>query len=88
MSNMKVDYSIEKTKRDKSLAEYNDIINIIKQLKETHAVSEKDHKLFSELIQKVENVFKREEKTFIKLSTSNTQCAADVLKAHITGNRV
>ena len=88
MSNMKVDYSIEKTKRDKSLAEYNDIINIIKQLKETHAVSEKDHKLFGELIQKVENVFKREEKAAIKLSTSNTQCAADILKAHIAGNRV
>jgi len=88
MSNLKVDYSIEKTKRDKSLAEYNDILKIVKQLKDTHAISEKDEKLFSDLIQKVENVFKSQEKAAIKLSTSNTQCAADVLKAHIVGNRV
>jgi DNA gyrase/topoisomerase IV subunit A len=88
MSNLKVDYSIEKTKRDKSLAEYNDIIKIVKQLKETHAVTEKDEKLFSDLIQKVESVFKSQEKTAIKLSTANTQCASDVLKAHIAGNRV
>ena len=88
MSSLKVNYSIQKTKRDNSLAEYNDIIKIVKQLKETHAVSVKDHKLFSDLIEKVESVFKREEKTFIKLSTANTQCAADVLKAHLSGNRV
>jgi hypothetical protein len=88
MSNLKVDYSIEKTKRDKSLAEYNDIIKIIKQLKETHAISEKDEKLFSDLIQKVESVFKSQEKSAIKLSTANTQCAADVLKAHLSRNRV
>jgi len=88
MSSLKVNYSIEKTKRDKSLTEYNDIIKIVKQLKETRAVSVKDHKLFSDLIEKVESVFKREEKTFIKLSTSNTKCAADVLKAHLSGNRV
>ena len=88
MSNLKVDYSIEKTKRDKSLAEYNDIIKIVKQLKETHAVTEKDEKLFSDLIQKVESVFKSQEKTAIKLSTANTQCAAYVLKAHLSGNSV
>jgi len=88
LSGVKNEYGIQKTKRDKSLAEYNDIVKIIKQLKETHAVSEKDEKLFSEVIQKVERVFKREQKTFVKLSTSNTQCAADVLKAHIAGNRV
>jgi hypothetical protein len=88
MSNLKVDYSIEKTKRDKSLAEYYDIIKIVKQLKETHAITEKDEKLFSDLIQKVESVFKSQEKTAIKLSTANTQCAADVLKAHLSGNRV
>ena len=81
-------YKVERTKRDKSLAEYNDIVIIIKQLKQTHAVSEKDHKVFNELIQKVERVFKREEKSIVKLSTSNTLCAADVLKAHIDGNRV
>ena len=88
MSNLKVDYSIEKTKREKSLAEYNDIIKIVKQLKETHAISEKDEKLFSELIQKVESVFKSQEKSVIKLSTSNTQCAADVLNAHMSVNGV
>ena len=88
MSSLKVDYSIEKTKRDNSLAEYNDILKIVKQLKETHAITEKDEKLFSDLIQKVESVFKSQEKAAIKLSTSNTQCAADVLKVHIAGNRV
>jgi len=88
MGRLKVDYSIEKTKRDKSLAEYNDIIKIIKQLKETHAISEKDEKLFSDLIQKVESVFKSQEKSVLKLSTSNTHCAADVLKAHLVRNRV
>jgi hypothetical protein len=88
MGSLKVDYSIEKTKRDKSLAEYNDIIKIIKQLKETHAISEKDEKLFSDLIQKVESVFKSQEKSVLKLSTSNTHCAADVLKAHLARNRV
>jgi hypothetical protein len=88
MGRLKVDYSIEKTKRDKSLAEYNDIIKIIKQLKETHAISEKDEKLFSDLIQKVESVFKSQEKSVLKLSTSNTHCAADVLKAHLARNRV
>ena len=88
MGRLKVDYSIEKTKRDKSLVEYNDIIKIIKQLKETHAISEKDEKLFSDLIQKVESVFKSQEKSVLKLSTSNTHCAADVLKAHLARNRV
>jgi hypothetical protein len=88
MSSLKVDYSSEKTKRDKSLAEYNDIIKIIKQLKETHAISEKDEKLFSDLIQKVESVFKSQEKSVVKFSTSNTHCAADVLKAHLARNRV
>ena len=88
MSSLKVDYSIEKTKRDNSLAEYNDILKIVKQLKDTHAISEKDEKLFSDLIQKVESVFKSQEKAVINLSTPNTQCAADVLKAHIAGNRV
>ena len=88
MGTLKVNYSVEKTKRDKSLAEYYDIIKIVKQLKETHAITEKDEKLFSDLIQKVEIVFKSQEKTAIKLSTANTQCAADVLKAHLSGNRV
>ena len=88
MSSLKVDYSIEKTKRDKSLAEYNDILKIVKQLKDTHAISEKDEKLFNDLIQKVESVFKSQEKAVIKLSTPNTQCAVDVLNAHIAGNSV
>jgi hypothetical protein len=88
MGRLKVDYSIEKTKRDKSLAEYNDIIKIVKQLKETHAITAKDEKLFSDLIRKVEHVFKSQEKSAIKLSTANTQCAADVLKAHLSSNRV
>ena len=88
MGTLKVDYYVEKTKRDKSLAEYNDILKIVKQLKETHAISEKDEKLFSDLIQKVESVFKSQEKSVLTLSTANTQCAADVLKAHIAANRV
>lgn len=88
MSSLKVKYSIEKTKRDNYLAEYTDIVKIIKQLKDTRTISAKDEKLFSDLIQKVERVFKAQEKSAIKLSTSNTQCAADVLKAHLAGNRV
>ena len=88
MDSLKVDYRVEKTKRDNSLAEYTDIVKIIKQLKDVRAISEKDEKLFSDLIQKVESVFKAQEKSAIKLSTANTQCAADVLKAHLAGNRV
>ena len=88
MDSLKVDYRVEKTKRDNSLAEYTDIVKIIKQLKDVRAISEKDEKLFSDLIQKVKSVFKAQEKSAIKLSTSNTQCAADVLKAHLAGNRV
>jgi hypothetical protein len=88
LSEIKNKYKFDKIKSDKSLAEYNDIVTIIKQLKETHAISEKDEKLFSDLIQKIESVFKRQEKSVIKLSTSNTQCAAEVLKAHIARNRV
>ena len=51
--------------------------------------SKDDEKSFDDLISKVTRAFKKQsEKSGAKLSTPNTNCAADVLKAHIDHNRV
>ena len=88
LSNIEGEYTIEKIKRDNYFSEYNDIVKIIKQLKNTHAISEKDQIIFNDLIKKVERVFKKQDKSLVKLSTSNTKCAVDVLKAHVDHGHV
>jgi len=48
-----------------------------------------DEKAFDELMTRIAFAFKAESsKSEAKLSTPNTQCAADVLKAHIDHKRV
>ena len=79
-------YKIEVTKRDLLWKEYSDILKITKTLKKNYKGSLSDQKLFDTIVSKIENVFKLQNDE--KLSTPNTQCAADVLKAHLSGNRV
>jgi hypothetical protein len=69
--------------------EYSDILGIANKLKTSMKFSKDDEKSFDELIAKVTRAFKKQsEKSNAKLSTRNTGCAADVLKAHINHNRV
>ena len=69
--------------------EYSDILDIANKLKTNMKFSKDDEKSFDELIAKVTRAFKKQsEKSDAKLSTRNTGCAADVLKAHIDHNRV
>jgi hypothetical protein len=88
------DYKLETTKRDSSLKEYSDILQIVKNLKETYKNSNGDEKAFDELMIKIATAFKNNEESKatsnkdIKLSTPNTQCATDVLKAHIDHKHV
>ena len=83
------DYKLETTKRDSSLKEYSDILQIVKKLKETYKNSDGDEKSFDELMIRIATAFKNNEESKakldknIKLSTPNTQCATDVLKMHI-----
>jgi len=69
--------------------EYSDILGIANKLKTSMKFSKDDEESFDELIAKVTRAFKKQsEKSDAKLSTRNTGCAADVLKAHINHNRV
>ena len=69
--------------------EYSDILEIANKLKTSMKFSKDDEESFDELIAKVTRAFKKQsEKSDAKLSTRNTGCAADVLKAHIEHNRV
>ena len=69
--------------------EYSDILGIANKLKTSMKFSKDDEESFNELINKVTRAFKKQsEKSDAKLSTRNTGCAADVLKAHIDHNRV
>jgi hypothetical protein len=69
--------------------EYSDILGIANKLKTNMKFSKDDEKSFDELIAKVTRAFKKQsEKSDAKLSTRNTGCAADVLKAHIDHNRI
>jgi hypothetical protein len=91
---IKDDYKLETTKRDSSWKEYSDILQIVKKLKETYKNSDVDEKSFDELMIRIATAFKNNEEskaTFdksVKLSTPNTQCATDVLKAHIDHKHV
>jgi len=77
------DYKLETTKRDSSWKEYSDILQIVKKLKETYKNSDQDEKSFDELMIRIAIAFKNNEENHIQLSTKNTQCATEVLKAHI-----
>ena len=69
--------------------EYSDILGIANKLKTSMKFSKDDEKSFDDLISKVTRAFKKQsEKSNANLSTPNTNCAADVLKAHIDHNRV
>ena len=86
---LKDKYKVEVAKRDGLWKEYSDILAIAKKLKESMTISEKDEKTFDELMVRVAKAFQtNERKSDEKLSTPNTQCAADVLKAHVDHNRV
>jgi hypothetical protein len=69
--------------------EYSDILGIAKELKKNYKGSNADEKSFDELMSRIASAFKTESsKSDAKLSTPNTQCAADVLKAHLDHKRV
>jgi hypothetical protein len=69
--------------------EYSDIIEIAKNLKKNMKWSKEDEKSFDTLMVRIAGAFKTQtEKNNAKLSTPNTQCAADVLKAHIDHKHV
>jgi hypothetical protein len=82
-------YKVDVAKRDGLWKEYSDILAIAKKLKDSMSVSEKDEKTFDELMVRIAKAFQtNERKSDKKLSTPNTKCAADVLKAHVDHNRV
>jgi hypothetical protein len=69
--------------------EYSDILDIAKKLKSSMKFSKDDEMSFDALMSRVASAFKTESsKSEAKLSTPNTKCAADVLKAHIDHKRV
>jgi hypothetical protein len=69
--------------------EYSDIIEIAKNLKKNMKWSKEDEKSFDTLMVRIAEAFESQsKKSNAKLSTPNTQCAADVLKAHIDHKRV
>ena len=69
--------------------EYSDILDIAKKIKNSMNFSKDDEKSFDDLMTRIAFAFKAESsKSEAKLSTPNTQCAADVLKAHMDHKRV
>jgi hypothetical protein len=69
--------------------EYSDILQIAQQLKKNYKGSNEDEKSFDALMSRVASAFKAQSmKQDAKLSTPNTGCAADVLKAHLDHKRV
>ena len=82
-------YKVDIAKRDGLWKEYSDILSIAKKLKESMSISEKDEKIFDDLMVRIAEAFQaNDRKSNDKLSTPNTQCAADVLKVHVDHNRV
>ena len=92
MGDLNLQYNIVKTKRNDLLKDYNEIVAISKKLKETYMTSKQDEAIFNDFMNKIENLFKKNEDNIIKgykqLSTSNTACATDVLKAHMNNKLV
>lgn len=69
--------------------EYSDILQIAKELKKNYKGSNEDEKSFDALMARIASAFKAQSmKQDAKLSTPNTVCAADVLKAHMDHKRV
>ena len=69
--------------------EYSDILQIATQLKKNYKGSNADEKSFDALMSRIAGAFKTQSsKHDAKLSTPNTKCAADVLKAHLDHKRV
>jgi hypothetical protein len=69
--------------------EYSDIIEIAKNLKKNMKWSKEDEKSFDTLMVRIAGAFESQsKKSNAKLSTPNTRCAADVLKAHVDHKRV
>jgi hypothetical protein len=69
--------------------EYSDILQIAKELKKNYKGSNEDEKSFDALMSRVASAFKAQSSEHdVKLSTPNTGCAADVLKAHLDHKRV
>jgi hypothetical protein len=89
MNGLKDKYKVDVAKRDGLWKEYSDILVIAKKLKESMSVSQEDEKTFDELMVRIAKAFQTNERKFDKnLSTPNTKCAADVLKAHVDHKRV
>ena len=69
--------------------EYSDILEIAKNLKKNMKWSKNDEVSFDQLMMRVARAFKNQSvKRSTKLSTPNTRCATDVLKAHVDHKRV
>ena len=89
MGFLKVTYSSSVKESTTLWKEYSDILQIAKELKKNYKGSTADEKSFDALMSRVASAFKAQSsKHHIKLSTPNTGCAADVLKAHLDHKRV
>jgi hypothetical protein len=83
------DYKIFTKESTTLWKEYSDILEIAKKLKNNMKWSKNDEMSFDELMTRVAKAFKNQSvKRSTKLSTPNTHCATDVLKAHVAHKRV
>ena len=83
------DYKIFTKESTTLWKEYSDILEIAKKLKNNMKWSKNDEMSFDELMTRVARAFKNQSvKRSTKLSTPNTHCATDVLKAHVVHKRV
>ena len=83
------DYKIFTKESTTLWKEYSDILEIAKKLKNNMKWSKNDEMSFDELMTRVARAFKNQSvKRSTKLSTPNTHCATDVLKAHVAHKRV
>ena len=89
MGFLSVTYSTSTKESSTLWKEYSDILQIAKELKKNYKGSNADEKSFDALMSRIASAFKAESiKSEAKLSTPNTQCAADVLKAHMDNKRI
>ena len=89
MGFLSVTYSTSVKESSTLWKEYSDILQIAKELKKNYKGSNADEKSFDALMSRIASAFKAEStKSEAKLSTPNTQCAADVLKAHMDNKRI
>ena len=89
MGFLSITYSTSVKESSTLWKEYSDILQIANELKKNYKGSNADEKSFDDLMSRIASAFKAEStKSEAKLSTPNTQCAADVLKAHMDHKRV